>query len=199
MGYDKYKKIEQVSKKFNLIVRNATLIGQLPVVVPSEWLQHTLKLADMVALSNEKVKSERLISPILTEVHLAHRHKLALFSGAELNVQPENNLNGACDFFFSAIPDAYLLEAPIVAFTEAKDEDMDYGIAQCSAQMIAAQIYNQQANRNVPAIWGCATTAGEWRWLKLSDRTLIIDRHPYYLSELSNLLGSFHWVIEQIL
>ena len=142
------------------------------------------------------MKSERLISPILTEVHQLHKNKLTLFSGEELNVQPDNDLNGACDFFFAALPDAYILEAPIVTIAEAKDEDLDYGIAQCTAQMIGAQLFNEKAGQPTPIIWGCSTTAGEWKFLKLTENVLYVDSISYYVDKLDVLLGAFNKILE---
>lgn len=157
-----------------------------------------MEIAYLNPLSNEKVKSERLISPILSEVHRLHKDKLTLFSGEELNVDIEKGLNGACDFFFSVHPRAYLLEAPIVTLAEAKDEDMDYGIAQCTAQMIGAQLFNQQEEKEIPAIWGCATTAGEWKFLKLENKNLYVDVSTYYINKLDELLGAFHIIFKNL-
>ena len=109
-----------------------------------------------------------------------------------------HDLNGACDFFFAALPDAYILEAPIVTLAEAKDEDLDYGIAQCTAQMIGAQIFNEQAGHPTPEIWGCSTTAGEWKFLKLNKNTLYVDANSYYVDKLDVLLGAFHQIFEGI-
>lgn len=191
MGYSSFKNLRQVTQKFDLTVRQANLLSSVESIEPSDWLKKTVELAYAVPLSNEKVKSERLISPVLTEVHQLFKDKLTLFSGEELNVQPENGLNGACDFFFSAVPNAYLLEAPIVSLTEAKDEDMDYGIAQCTAQMLGAQIFNANAGKSIDTIWGCSTTAGEWKFLQLTDKTLYIDVNSFYLNQLNQLLGAF--------
>ncbi len=203
MGYSKYKKLKQVTEKFGLRSEKVVFFAQITPIEPSDWLKKTIEMADTVVLSNEKVKSERIISPVLSEVHILHKTKLSLFSGEELNVQPENDLNGPCDFFFSTRPNAYLLEAPIVAMTEAKagcrpDENMEYGMAQCTAQMVAAQIFNEKAGLPTPTVWGCATTAGEWHFLKLTDQTLYIDTKSYYLDRLDVLLGAFDKVIEQI-
>ena len=100
MGYINYKNLKQVSKKFNLQTKKKRLLPNLEAVEPSDWLKKSIELAYNVALSNEKVKSERLISPILTEVHETFKDRLALFSGEELNVDPANDLSGACDFLF---------------------------------------------------------------------------------------------------
>ena len=196
MGYKKYKHIQQLKDKFGVAIHRRALLDTIEPVEPSNWLLQTLQWANHTALSNEKVKSERIISPILTEVHNRYQQSISLFSGEELNIQPENNLNGACDFFFCASPDAYLLEAPIIALAEAKNEDMDYGIAQCSAQMIAAQLFNRREERAIEHIWGCATTAHEWRFLQLHDNQLYIDSETYFLQPIATLLGAFAQIIQ---
>lgn len=198
MGYSNYKKLKQVTDKFGLGTQKMFFFENVPPIEPSDWLKQSIKIAYAISLSNEKVKSERLISPILSEVHLLHQDKIALFSGEELNIQPENDLNGACDFFFSSNPTSYLLKAPIVALAEAKDEDMDYGIAQCTAQMIGAQLFNEMEGKPTPTVWGCATTAGEWKFLRLTEQTLYVDINNYYIDRLDVLLGAFHQIIAQI-
>lgn len=198
MGYSKYRTIKQVVKKFGLSTQKQRFFEEVKPVSPSDWLVKTLELAELVTLSNEKVKSEKIISPILTEIHRLYKDKLALFSGEELNVDPENDLAGPCDFFFSARPNTYLLEAPIVSLTEAKDEDLDYGIAQCTAQMIGAQRYNQQEGENIPVIWGCATTADVWKFIRLENTILYVDTINYYLDNVGVLLGAFSVVFDEI-
>jgi hypothetical protein len=198
MGYSNYRSLKVVTKKFGLKTERVNLFDSIVPITPSDWLKTTVEYAYMIPLSNEKVKSERLISPILTEVHRLHQDKLSLFSGEELNVDAENDLNGACDFFFSANPKSYLLEAPIITLAEAKDEDMDCGIAQCSAQMIGAMKYNAQEGEPIDTIWGCATTSGEWKFLKLHDNTLYIDLNSYYVNQLDILLGAFHRIFENL-
>lgn len=198
MGYSNYKKLKQVVDKFGLKVRHAILFKDIEPITPSTWLTQTLAIAYSIPMSNEKVKSERVISPILSEVHQLYKDKLTLFSGEELNVNSLDDLNGACDFFFSAVPNAYLLEAPIVSMTEAKDEDMDYGIAQCTAQMIGAQIFNKESNFAIDTIWGCATTAIEWKFLKLEGKTLYVDEHSFTTERIDKLIGAFGKIFEEI-
>jgi hypothetical protein len=198
MAYSNYKKLKQVVETFDLKTKRQHLFPDLIPIEASDWLKTTIEMAGEVALSNEKVKSERIISPILSEVHLRYKDRIALYSGEELNVAPQQDLNGACDFFFSAAPDSYLLSAPIFALAEAKDEDMDYGIAQCTAQMIGAQKFNEKEGKSIKVIWGCATTASDWRFLKLIDDTLFVDTQEYYLNQLPQILGAFHAIISDI-
>ncbi len=195
MGYSNYKNLRKVVDTFDIKVKQKKLFDKIQAVEPSEWLLKSLEIASANPLSNEKVKSERVISPILSEVHQRHKHHTTLFSGEELNIKPELDLNGACDFFFAGVPNAYLLETPIVALTEAKDEDMDYGIAQCTAQMIAAQLFNEQAGTPTTVIWGCATTADSWKFLRLEDNQLLVDESTYSITKLEELLGVFEVIL----
>ncbi len=196
MAYSNYKTLKQVAEKFGLEVTSANLFKNVNPVQPSDWLVQTLEIAKTLPSSNEKSKSERFISPILLDIYNAHKDTYTLFSGEELNVDPKNDLNGPCDFFFVKKRDAVLLEAPVVSFTEAKKEDMDYGVAQCTAQMVGAQKFNQEKGKPISIIWGCSTTAGEWKFLKLVDKNLYVDKESYFVDTVDVLLGVFHQIFK---
>lgn len=70
MGYSNCKNLKQVVTKFGLNTKKERFISPIQPITPSDWLQKSIELPYTVALFNEKVKSERLISPILTEVHI---------------------------------------------------------------------------------------------------------------------------------
>ena len=78
MGYSNYKKLRQVVDKFDLKVRQAMLFKNIQPSPPSDWLVQTLNIAYAIPMSNEKVKSERVISPILSEIHQLYKDKLTL-------------------------------------------------------------------------------------------------------------------------
>lgn len=199
MGYSNYKTLKQVANKFELSVSRERLFEQDLNVTPSNWLMSSITLANTLPTLNEKSKSELLIAPILLEVYSFFSDRLTLFSGEELNIEPENDLNGPCDFFFIQKPNAVLLEAPIVSFTEAKNEDLMYGIAQCTAQMVGAQKFNIATDKSIPTIWGCATTAIEWKFLRLEDQKLTLDNDSYSIVKLDALLGVFRQLMLSVL
>jgi hypothetical protein len=62
--------------------------------------------------------------------------------------------------------------APIITLVEAKDEDIEYGQAQCIAQMYAAQIYNEREGKPQACIYGCASTGDVWKFMRLQGSTL---------------------------
>ncbi len=197
MGYSNYKRIEQVTKKFGFLARRADLFENIKPYDASAWLLETLKKAKLVPLRNEKVKSERIVSPILVELAQSYQANITLFSGEELAVDSEKDLSGECDFFFTLIPQSAYLESPIISLVEAKDEDMDYGIAQCAAQLYGAKLFNEMEGKNIPILYGCATDGTEWRFLRFEDNVFYIDNQIY--TDLKEILGVFHYIIESYL
>lgn len=194
MGYSNYKKIKTVIKRFNLDMLMVNLFGNISPVQPSNWLLETLSIAESTPLTNEKSKSERVVSPILLEVVRKYVNEISLFSGEEINVRPEDDLAGPCDFFFALQAPKLYIEAPIISLAEAKDEDMEWGIAQCAAQMYGAKLYNEVEGKNIPIIYGCATDGIEWRFMKLEHGIFMIDNKV--ITHLPDILGAWHQVIQ---
>lgn len=194
MGYSNFKKIKTVSKKFNLDVKMLRLFENVQIVEPSSWLAETLVMSELMPLTNEKTKSERIVSPILLEVVKSYADKITLFSGESIDIRAEDDLSGPCDFFFALHPPKPFIDVPIISLTEAKDEDMEYGIGQCAAQMYGAKLYNDAEGKDIPVIYGCATDGVEWQFLKLVDSCYYIDKKIY--TDLKEILGVWHTILQ---
>ncbi len=195
MGYSNYKHIKNVVKKFNLDMRLLSLFDDdIENVEPSDWLLETLKMAQATPITNEKSKSERIVSPILLEASKHYTDRISFFSGESLNVRPEADLAGECDFFFALHPPKLYIDAPIISLAEAKDEDMEWGIAQCAAQMLGAKFYNEMENRDISFIYGCATDGIEWQFMKLENDVYDVDSKIY--TDLKEILGVWHHIIK---
>ena len=194
MGYSNFKKIKTVSKKFNLDVTMSRLFGDVPLVEPSNWLVESLEMAEMMPLTNEKTKSERIVSPILLEIVKSYADKITLFSGENIDIRPEDDLSGACDFFFALHPPKPFIDVPIISLTEAKDEDMEYGVGQCAAQMYGAKLYNEAEGKDIPVIYGCATDGVEWQFLRLENGCFYVDKKIY--TNLREILGIWHTILQ---
>ena len=68
------------------------------------------------------------------------------------------------------------------------------GIAQCIAEMIAAQIVNERSNNVIPIIYGVVTSGPNWQFLTL--RTQVnLDTTEYFISDVEKLLGILHYAI----
>ncbi|MFN0200805.1 MAG: hypothetical protein ACKVTZ_04765 [Bacteroidia bacterium] len=199
MGYSNFKNLRLTLKKLGLEEVDNNLFPIITPVQPTEWLSQTLAIAKRVPLTNEKSKSERVISPILTEIALHFEKEITLFSGEDLPVDAQADLSGECDFFFAKHPRKSVMQAPVITLVEAKDEDFEYGQAQCTAQMYAAMRYNEQEGKPFPFMYGCAVTGDVWKFLRLENSTVTVDTEVYYLVELPKILGIFHEIIYEIL
>lgn len=199
MGYSNYKSLKQTLKKLNLDETDINMFPEIKLVQPSDWLLQTLAIADRIPLTNEKSKSERVISPILAEIAIHFEKQITLFSGEDLTVDSSRDLSGECDFFFAKHPRKSVMQAPVVTFAESKGEGFGYGLAQCTAQMYASLLYNEQEGKPFPFVYGCAVTGDNWRFLRLENNILTLDIKTYYLTELPKILGIFHQIIEEIL
>ncbi len=196
MGYSNFKTLKQALKRLEIEEMSANLFVNIESVEASEWLLTSLEIAKKAPLTNEKSKSERIISPILMEILMAYQAHITLYSGEDLYIDDKKDLSGACDFFIAKHPFKNVMQAPIITLVEAKDEDMDYGQGQCLAQMYAAKVFNEQEGHPQEMIYGCAVTGGEWKFMKLLHGQVFIDLNTYYLTDLSKIIGIFHQIIK---
>jgi hypothetical protein len=197
MGYSNFKKIKTVVRRFNLDLQMLRLFGDTKPVSPSEWLEESLATSDFLPLTNEKAKAERIISPVLIEVAKAYKQKVSFFSGESIDIDTQADLAGPCDFFFSLQSLKPYIEAPIISLAEAKDEDMEWGIAQCGAQMYGAHLFNQQEGKDIPFVYGCATDGVEWQFMRFESNVFYLDTKIY--TDLKEILGVWHHIIQLFL
>ena len=195
MGYSSYKKLKIVTKKFGLAAQMVYLFEaeSIQPIAPSSWLVDSLRKAYLTLPTNEKAKSERLVSPILLEILEEFHTHISFFSGEEVNINAQDDLAGPCDFFFTLVPNSPYLELPIVSIVEAKDEDLDWGIAQCAAQVYAANLLNASEDKDMPVLFGCTTTGTEWLFFKFENNTFYVDRKP--ITDLPTVIGTWHWIL----
>ncbi|MFB2923161.1 hypothetical protein [Aerosakkonema funiforme] len=191
MAYSNFT-LSNVKQAFDLTIEeNQNLFSEVEAVKPSEILsiilQEYIPLA--TAINTEKARSELLISQVLADVRRQLNYRISLFSGTDFNVDEKLGLNGYCDFLISCSPEQYFITAPVITIAEAKNENITGGLGQCVASMVGAQLFNQRANNEIKTIYGTVTTGTVWKFLKLEDKTLFIDRVEYYVKEIDKILG----------
>ena len=98
-------------------------------------------------------------------------------------------MNGYCDYILTASKDSYEIRAPVITLTEAKNESIKSGLGQCIAEMVAAQLFNQRSGEQIEIIYGAVTTGTDWKFLKLSESTIYIDKRDFFINEISQILG----------
>ena len=191
MSYSDFS-LSSVKKAFQLnLIEKADLFADCAELQPSLLLRETLKenLSLALASNTEKSRSEMLIAPILIDLRRQYSNHIGIFSGINFTVDPVQGLNGNCDFLISYSDDLLLITAPIITLVEAKKEDLNGGLGQCIAEMIAAQYFNRQEENEIKEIYGVVTSGTVWKFLKLSDRNVWIDLTEYYLDNLPKILG----------
>jgi hypothetical protein len=179
---------------FHLSLKRKTIFSNIANVEPSETLSHTLNISRRLPLGNEKAKSEMLVAPVLSEIWSRNEEVCTLFSGYVLDVQKEQGLTGRCDFIFSGI-DSIVIEAPLLAIVEAKNDNIEDAVPQCAAQMLASQIFNDRKGRTVPIIHGVTTNGYDWLFLRLHGSLLEVHNDLYQLRNLPELLGVLQHII----
>ncbi len=186
-----------IKKEFDLIEKSARLFDDLKPVVSTDWLVETLKTGQHLALysPSEKAKSEFIVAPILVEVQNKYQGEVALYSGRNLNADKSKGLNGECDFILCKEKYAHTIQTPIIGLVEAKRNDLQIGLGQCVAQMLGAQIINQQENNAIDTIFGCVTTGDIWLFLKLHNQTIFINNERYYIDNAGIILAAFQRII----
>jgi len=191
MGYSNFS-LGTVIKQFSLTLNDKhDLFADVPEIQISDYLNITLQYNLPLAseINTEKSRSEMLISPILLEVRRSLQNQVSLFSGREFNVEPDQGLNGVCDFLLSLSDSQLVISAPVVVIVEAKKEDIIGGLGQCIAAMLGAQRFNQQEQNPLETIYGVVTSGTAWRFLKLEQSTVFVDRVEYYINQVGKILG----------
>ena len=191
MCYSEFKTIAEVRDRFDLRVdESKNLFANIPPVEVREFLQQMLERNIPLAnsINTEKARSELLIAPTLLEVRQIYKNEVGFFSGSEFNIDSELGLNGYCDFILTASREIYEICRPVMTLVEAKNENIKGSLAQCMAEMIAAQKFNLRENLNLP-IYGAVTTGTIWQFLILEANLLCIDLREYYIRDTDKLLA----------
>lgn len=191
MAYSDFT-LKKVKAEFQLkTVESVSLFDEVPEAEISSYLATTLTRNVQLALSinTEKARSELIIINILVEAKEMMAESISLFSGIDFTVDRERGLSGFCDYILSQSAEQLYLDVPVLAVVEAKNEDIISGLGQCIAEMYAAKLYNEKENRLLPCIYGAVTTGDEWKFLKLAEDTVFIDKPSYYISSIGKIMG----------
>ena len=198
MAYNNFT-LDSVKHQFNLNLIDSPFCDGLPIAEPQPEFLTIIGQWMLLAqrARSEKAKSELLVSPILVEARRLVNETVQLFSGEEFNVDRDRGLNGFCDFVFSRSTAPFLIEAPVLMLVEAKRGELDAGLGQCVAEMVAAQIYNHAEEKEISIIYGSVTSGKLWQFLKLEGNDVTIDINEYSVMPIQKILGILEWILGQ--
>jgi hypothetical protein len=179
-------------KQFDLTIdETSDLVAHVPAASLDESFLTRLAedAALALAVSTDKARSEFIIAPILSKLRRMAQCRIGLFSGVEFSVDPAAGLAGVCDFILTRSPEQLFIIAPVLMLVEAKNEDMKRGYAQCVAEMIAAQRFNEREEHTAEVVHGAVTTGNVWRFLRLDGARVNIDRREYHIERVAHIVG----------
>ncbi|MBW4426900.1 MAG: hypothetical protein KME50_21245 [Nostoc desertorum CM1-VF14] len=199
MAYSDFKLIEVIDS-FGLVIHESSgLFANVQEQECSDLLSTILREnVDLaVAISSEKARSEMIISPILLEIRRKFNYEISFFSGVDFTVDSQRGLNGFCDFILSLSSEQLLVRSPVIVLVESKNENLRSGLAQCIAEMVAAQLFNERGGNKIKVIYGAVTIGTIWQFLKLEGNVVSIDLSEYYIKDIKRILGILYGAIAQ--
>lgn len=198
MSYSEFS-LTKAKQDFGLTtLEKGGIFADVPELAASNLLTEILNYNQPIALgsNSEKARSELIIAPILVDLRRQLKEQINLFSGIDFTVDDIRGLNGTCDFIITKSPEILMMTAPVITVVEAKKENINGGLGQCAAEMVAAQIFNarsepssEKSAQDIKTIYGAVTTGSIWQFLKLERQTLSIDLSEYYLKDVNKILG----------
>jgi len=166
---------------------------------PEPWLisflAQTIPLA--LAINTEKARSELIVAPLLLGLKNLFNGSISIFSGNDFTVDASLGLNGRIDFLISRSSEQLFIEAPVAIIVEAKNENLNGGIPQCIAELIAASRFNEQQGNKISPLYGAVTTGSLWKFLQLEGNTVTIDLNEYPLQPVEGIVGILAHLIEE--
>ena len=161
-----------------------------PLPVPL-WLHEGLDRGrGIAAITSEKARSEFLVAPILMACRELVSGDLAIYSGQRLDVDQSRGLVGECDYILARTAPVPRLRAPLLMILEAKRGDIELGLGQCVAQMVAAQLFNERAGTVRSPIFGVVTTGENWQFLKIDGSTVTLHTNRLFIDNLGAVLAA---------
>jgi hypothetical protein len=191
MAYSDFT-LPELTRQFSLTIdETSDLFGDVPETALRPEFKAQLDIMVPLALttSTEKSRSEFLIAPVLVELWLLNNREIGLLSGVEFIVDKAQGLNGTCDYIITRYPEQLFVRAPVLVVVEAKNEDMKQGYAQCMAEMVAAQRFNEREGTTMERIYGVVTIGELWRFMDLEGTKVRLDARSYTIDRLPKIMG----------
>lgn len=191
--------VPTVESRFGVRLVPGPVFPALSPVTPPGWLSDVLARGAQLRLASEKARNEFIVAPILLAVRELSGNAVGVFSGERFDVDPADGLSGECDFLLSIAPATPILRAPVMFVVEAKRQDIEGGLGQCAAQMVAARRFDVRHGRPLAKVFGCVTTGEDWQFLRLDENTITYDTNRLYRNDVGRILASFlHAVAENV-
>ena len=182
--------LDSVESDLGVAQRLGAIFPELAEAEPPAWLVDQLARGMKPALVSEKARSEFIVAPILLAVRALSGDRISILSGPNLDVDPARRLAGQCDFLLALAEPLPRSRPPLLAVVGAKRNDIDAGLGQCAAQLVAARLFNERAGLAERPVFGCVTTGEDRQFLRLDGQELVIDPSRRYINRVGSVLAA---------
>ncbi|MEN9610053.1 MAG: hypothetical protein RLZZ628_867 [Bacteroidota bacterium] len=194
MPFTSFKTSSQILRQYDIQAIKKDFIAFKQMQAPArlvEDIDFTLNNVDYNA--SEIAICESLIYPVLVQLWKPFLDTLVLHSHRSWQVEGE--LTGIPDYLISAASKygIAVIETPVLVAVEAKKDNFEEGWGQCAAEMIAAQLVNQ--NKNL-TIYGIVSSGEQWQFAKLHQAVFTQSVKSYSIFELDKLYSVLYAVLE---
>jgi hypothetical protein len=192
MAFTSYKSIADVLRSFPLSYQEEDFIDVVEFAYDDRFVPRLNTIVrDGVIFNSEYAICENIISPILTEVWLAHSQRLLLWSHQALNY--DENLSGVPDYIIArrSSRGKVILEQPYLILVEAKKDNFEEGWGQCLAEMLAAQKIDGDESQKK---FGIVSNGKLWEFGVLKEDIFTKNRKYYGLDNIQDLLGAVNFM-----
>lgn len=193
MAFNQFKTLGDVLSEFGIVYSKQDVCKIDSDAPLSQVLREQIAFALEVDIykTSEYARCESLIFPILQEAWKPHKKTIRLWS--HVPIAAEEPLTGTPDYLIAQASPLgnIVLGKPILAAVEAKRENFDEGWAQCTAEMLAAQRLNHDAD----CIWGIVTNGESWEFGTLIGNHLVVNTFPFSIVDLDKLFGALSFIM----
>ena len=181
---------DSVQTKLGVKISLGQLFPDLHPVSEPDWLSTMVAKTCFYARLNEKSRNAFIVAPILVAVRELSGDTITIMSGQHLDVDPEKGLTGECDFILVPENTIPILQSPLLIILQAKNGDVERGVGECVAQMVAAQAFNERSGLVNKIVFGCVTTGEIWQFLRLIGTSVVVNHDRLYLDKLGRILAA---------
>ncbi|OQY48442.1 MAG: hypothetical protein B6242_02345 [Anaerolineaceae bacterium 4572_78] len=195
MAFSDFKSIEDVQAKYPLAVTEADFLTY-EQLTPHDFFMEELKfsLSMKSSVESEMFFREQLISPFMRQAWKLHS-SLKLWINRKLTY--DDILTGEPDYFLTSRPRGATttpVGKPLLAVSEAKQEDFIEGWGQCLATMLACQKLNNDEN---VVVYGIVCTGMFWEFGKLEKDVFTKNLWSYSISDPARVLGILDYIFTE--
>jgi hypothetical protein len=195
MSFKKFKSIDEVANKYQISIKKANFIVDVPPTPMPVLLKEELKYIILNYPYNisEAAIRETILFPILKEVWKRYDQTLMLWANKSISFNKE--LSGMPNYVVAKQSHLgkIVFGSPLLAVVEAKKDDFEGAWGQCLLGMYTIQQINNQPNLTV---FGIVTNGDNWQFGQLENMQFTENVDFAFLQEMDKLFATLVFLFE---